>query len=235
MKKVVKSLLILVMLFCVTTACGKEEKVSDAIRFKEEYESLNDTIRDKDGKKIRSITIPEENPIIYKTAEELVEMIQNKETFVVYFGFTDCPWCRSMLPTLIDVANSFEIKQLYYVNIKDIRDTLSVSEDGELVVEEKGSDAYQKLLELLDNVLEEYTLTDKNDNSVDAKEKRIYAPNVVAVKDGAAIKLVEGISEKQTDGYEDLTEEMIQDMYEQLECVLKCIVDESYSCSQEKC
>ena len=48
-------------------------KNSDAVKFKEEYESLNGTIREKDGKIIRSINIPKNNPMVYSGANEIVE------------------------------------------------------------------------------------------------------------------------------------------------------------------
>ena len=72
--------LIIVSLF-IFSACGKE---TDAEKFKNEYESLNGTVS-KSGKEVRSITIDEKNPMIYKSAEEIVEMIEKKETFVVYW------------------------------------------------------------------------------------------------------------------------------------------------------
>ena len=118
----------------------KEEK-TDAIKFKEEYESLNGTIREKDGQTIRTIKIDEENPIVYATAEEIVKKIEKKETFAVYFGFSDCPWCRSVLPTLIEVANDLKISKIYYVDVKEIRDVLVV-EDEKIKTEKEGKEGH---------------------------------------------------------------------------------------------
>lgn len=237
MKKILKSIFIFLIVCCFTAACTKEneEVITDAVRFKEEYESINGEIREKDGKTIRSVTIPEDNPMVYKTAEELVEMIQNKETFVVYFGFKDCPWCRSMVSTMIEVANDLNISKVYYVDVKEIRDTLTISEDGEVVISKEGTEAYKKLLDLLANVLDDYTLTDSNGKKMKTNEKRIYAPNVVAIKNGEAIKKEEGISSKQEDGYAELTDEIKSEMYEQLECVMKCILTTTNTCTKDKC
>lgn len=203
---------------------------SNAVKFKKEYESLNDTKREKDGKKIRNITIPKNNPMVYKEAEEIVDMINNKESFVVYFGFNDCPWCRSVIPTLIEVSKDEGLDKIYYVDVKDIRDEMIVNEEGKAVTSKKGTEGYYKLIKALDGVLNEYNLS-KDKASISANEKRIYAPNVVAVVNGKPEKLESGISENQTDGYMKLTEEMKKETYEKFKCLIKCVTESSKSCS----
>lgn len=203
---------------------------SDAVKFKKEYESLNDTKREKDGQIIRSITIPKNNPMVYKEAEEIVDMINNKESFVVYFGFNDCPWCRSVIPTLIEVSKDEGLDKIYYVDVKDIRDEMMVNEEGKAVTSKKGSEGYYKLLKALDGVLDDYNLR-KDETSVSTNEKRIYAPNVVAVVNGKPEKLESGISEKQSNAYMKLTEEMKKETYEKFKCLIKCVTESSKSCS----
>ena len=217
MKKEFKiTLIILIIALLIAIILGafilkdKEEK-TDAIKFKEEYESLNGTIREKDGQTIRTIKIDEENPIVYATAEEIVKKIEKKETFAVYFGFSDCPWCRSVLPTLIEVANDLKISKIYYVDVKEIRDVLVV-EDEKIKTEKEGKEGYYKLLEKLDSVLSDYSLKDSEGNNVDTNEKRIYAPNIVSIVNGNPEKLTSGISKLQTNGYMELTEEIEKDM-----------------------
>ncbi len=208
---------------------------SDAIKFKNEYEVLNGTTREKDGKTIRSITIADDNPFIYATEEEIVSKIEKGETFVVYFGFSDCPWCRSIVPTLIEVARDLEIKEIYYVDVKEIRDVIEVDETGELKTTTKGSDGYYQLIEIFSDVLDDYTVKDSNGETVSTKEKRIYAPNIVSVVDGVAQKIDSGISEKQTDGYMELTEEMKEDMYTKIKCVLNCVIEDNVCSAETKC
>ena len=106
-------LLILVIIFFSTTNTN-----SDAIKFKQEYEQLNNKENESGTNKNRSITIPKNNPIIYAKAGDIVKKIQNEETFAVYFGFEECPWCRSVLPNLLKAANDLKIDKIYYVNIK---------------------------------------------------------------------------------------------------------------------
>ena len=75
----------------------------------------------------------------------------------------------------------------------------------------------------MDNVLADYSRTDKDGNSVDVHEKRIYAPNVVAVLKGKTIKLDTGISSNQTDAYMTLTADMKKETYDKFKEVLKSI------------
>ena len=207
----------------------KEEVKTDAILFKEEYESLNGSST-SNQKTHRSITIEEENPFIYQTAEEIVKRIENKETFAVYFGFKSCPWCRSMLPTLINVAKDLNLTKIYYVDVSDIRDIKEI-QDNKIVTKKEGSEGYQKLLSLLDEVLEEYILKDK-EREIDTKEKRIYAPNVVSILQGKPDSLTTGISKKQTDAYMEITDEMKSEMYNQLKCTLECIKENQAICTK---
>ncbi len=192
----------------------------DSFKFKKEYENLNNTLNDN-GQEIREINISKNNPFVYKEASDIVKMIENKETFLVYFGFPTCPWCRSILPTLIDVAKDLKADTIYYVDVKEIRDTIVLDDENHPVTEKEGTNSYYELLKLLGNVLKDYTLKDQEGNSVTIDEKRISAPNIVSVVKGKATSMTTGISEKQTNGYMKLTDEMIHDTYQKLETVIK--------------
>ncbi len=221
MKKILMSVLLLVVTFTLT-GCFLE---SDGAKFKLEYESLNG--EDRNGKTIRSINIPSDNPFIYKSAEEVADMVEDGETFLVYFGFASCPWCRSVLPTMIDEAKENKIDTIYYVDVLDIRDTL-VKEEDSFKKTKDGSEGYNRLIELLSNVLSDYTVDGEN-----AGEKRIYAPNLVSVIDGHADSLLSGISEDQTDGYMELTDKMKSDMEESFGNFFSEYLDRKDSCSSE--
>lgn len=229
--KVLLFILLFMGLFSFTGCMKKDELVTDAMKFKEEYESLNGTIREKDGQKIRTIEIPLDNPIIYKNASDIVKMMEDKQTFIVYFGFSDCPWCRSVIPTLFEVAKDKKIDKIYYVDVKSIRDTLEVNENGEVVTTVMGSESYYQLLNLLGDVLSDYNLTDQNGNRVNTDEKRIGAPNVVAVVDGVAKSMDTGISEEQKNGYVELTDEMRQETYNKFSKLLDFVVSNNNVCA----
>ena len=213
----------------------QENNQADALKFKNEYESLNGKETDNKEHNYREVSIPEDNPFVYITAEDLAKKIDDKENFVVYFGFDTCPWCRSVISTLAKVANDLEVKKIYYVSIKDIRDTKEVNDEGKVETTKEGSQGYYDLIDKLSDVLSDYTLTDKDDKEVSGEEKRIYAPNVVSVIEGKALKLVEGNSKDQTDAYQELTDEMVNETYSTFEDLLKEYKEKDSLCTKKGC
>lgn len=205
---------------------------TDDIKFKEEYEKLNGKKNDQ-GKKYREITIDSKNKMVYKTTEEVLDLIDKKKSFVLYFGFDTCPWCRSVVPTLASISKELN-QEVYYIDVKDIRDTFELDDDNKPKLVKKGSKDYSKLLEKLEPVLEDYTLTDSDNNEIKVGEKRIYAPSIVSVIDGKAKELTTGISDKQTDGYMKLTKEMEKETYNKIKKVLKQVSDKNNTCYLDK-
>lgn len=220
-KKIIILMLMIIPVFSMT-ACfvdnseKDEEKVNEnAINFKKDYESING-VETTSGVH-RSVTISEDNRFIETTPEEIVKKIENKESFYVYFGSNLCPWCRSVIEKADAVSRDNDIERIYYVDIWDdkgneiLRDKYLVDENNNPVVVEEGTETYKKLLNLLDEQLTEYTLTDENGNKVETSEKRIYAPTYFYIEKGKAIKSTTGISPKQTNSRAELTEEMLLD------------------------
>lgn len=205
---------------------------TDNIKFKEEYEKLNGKKNDQ-GKKYREITIDSKNKMVYKTTEEVLNLIDKQKSFVLYFGFDTCPWCRSVVPTLASISKELNQK-VYYIDVKDIRDSYELDDDNKPKLVKKGSKDYSKLLEKLEPVLEDYTLTDSDNNEIKVGEKRIYAPNIISVINGEAKELTTGISDKQTEGYMKLTKEMEKETYNKIKKVLKQVKDKNSTCDLDK-
>ena len=205
---------------------------TDGIKFKEEYEKLNGKKNDQ-GKKYREITIDSKNKMVYKTTEEVLNLIDKKKSFILYFGFDTCPWCRSVVPTLASISKELN-QEVYYIDVKDIRDTFELDDDNKPKLVKKGSKDYSRLLEKLEPVLEDYTLTDSDNNEIKVGEKRIYAPSIISVIDGKAKELTTGISDKQTDGYMKLTKEMEKETYNKIKKVLKQVSDKNNTCYLDK-
>ena len=128
-------------------------------------------------------------------------------TGAVYFGYPNCPWCRSAVPVLIEAADEVGLETIYYLNVKDERDEIKVKEDGTLEVVKEGTEGYKKLLKRLDSVLLDYTLTDIHGNEVSANEKRIYVPLVVFIKDGEIVGYHLDTVASQKNPFEPLNEE----------------------------
>lgn len=175
MKKCFKILLILLCFSLLVGCKNKENKNLDAIKFKEEYENLNDS------ENYIKLNISKDNPFIYANYEDIMEIIDT--TGIIYFGFPECPWCRNAVEPLIKAANKTGIKEIYYYNIKDIRNTLILDENGNIITKKEGTDEYNSIVKALYDDLDVYE--GLNDDRV----KRIYAPTVVFIKDGEVVGL----------------------------------------------
>lgn len=151
---------------------------TDGKKFKEEYSYLE---------------IDNKNPFVYKSASDIVDMINNKETFLVYFGYADNDKVKELLPTMIKAIQDKDVKTIYYVDILNIRNVMEVNGNS-LETTKMGTAGYYDLLEILKDILPDYTLLDAKGKKVDAG-KRIEAPTLLAVSSGKAVKLTSGEGE----------------------------------------
>jgi len=137
-----------------------------------------------------------------------------------------------MIENLIDLSIENDMN-IYYVDVLEIRDTIEYN-NGELNTTKEGDKYYMKLIELYGNVLDDYKVKN-GDESIDTGEKRIYAPNVIAVVNGKAKEKVEGISEELIDPYGEITEDMKKASIKQLKCIFKCINEASICTGPSSC
>lgn len=217
-EKVLLIVLPIILLILVLLSYFKISSLNtDAMKFKREYEKYNNKKIDS-GKEYLNLNIKSNNPIKYKSADDLIDIISNK-TGIIYLGFPECPWCRNAISVLLDVSEENDIKDIYYFNIKNERDSYTL-EDSKLVYEKdengneiKGTKDYSKLLKALDSVLFDYVL------EIDGKKyetgvKRIYAPSVIFIKDGKIIGIQVSTVESQTDPYKKLTKDQYNELYD---------------------
>lgn len=200
------------------------KKLTDAEKFKEEYESLNDTIRQSDGALYNNVTIPEKNPIKYLSSKEAVDVIKSKKG-IIYLGANWCPWCRNAVEVLFESAKDNDIETIYYVNLDKIRNVWEVK-DGQLVKTQQEEDGYYDLLAALEGVLDEntYTITSGTEK-YDTGEKRIYMPLIITVKDGKILDHHEGtvkLNENQTK-YSKLTQEQHDELLNKYNALIQTI------------
>lgn len=178
---------------------NKNTTTSDAYKFRTEYAELNNQTNESNGKTYPTVELNNNNPFVYASVDDIKNLFDNG-TGVIYFGFPTCPWCRNLVPILNEAVNNTSIEKVYYYNIKSIRSSISFDDNNKLV-NEKGDDFYYYLLDKLDSYLTEYTIKDKNNKDYDTKEKRLYAPTVVFVKEGKIIDVHEGTVDSQEDPY----------------------------------
>lgn len=94
-------------------------------------------------------------------AKTFLDKISNKETFAIMLGFPSCPWCQELMPHYNLVAKSLGIKELFYIDIKDMRDNPESSDRIYFL-------AIDEYLEL----------------AKDTTKDRINAPTIVIIKNG---------------------------------------------------
>lgn len=64
------------------------------------------------------------------SGDELYEMIDNNETFIVYIGRHTCPYCQKIVPALMAAAENNDIDILYHIDITDQRNQRFAIEQG---------------------------------------------------------------------------------------------------------
>ena len=185
----------------------KDEKISDAMKFKNEYEALNELVNENSDEKYVNVEISEKNPIVYKTGKEILEVLK-KEDAIIYFGFAACPWCRNAVPVLLDIANEMNVEKIYYVDILNIRDTYKFSGSIEPELTKKGTDAYYEIVKFLDKYLKKFYVND------DA---------VVGVKNGKVVGFHEATVESQTDPYIVLTDKQKEELKKEYKTIIEAV------------
>ena len=170
---------------------------NEEVKFKEEYEKLNGIYNEKTGSYYSNVQILENSNVEYKNAEEIIEILKSG-TGIIYFGFPECPWCRNIIPLLVDVVSEYNTT-FYYFNGRDIRDAKHLNENNELIIDKEGTKEYYEILSLLGDFASEYD--GLNDSSI----KRLYFPTIVFVKEGKIIGFHEGTIESQTNPSKELT------------------------------
>ena len=200
--------LILIALVLVACYCGYQYKAGnwegavkqteDEKKFETEYETLNGTANET-GVAHKTVNIAKDNNIKYITLEEADKKL-SEGSGVIYFGFASCPWCRNLVPTLLDVAKEEELEEIYYVNLldeegNDLRSKYTLNNKNKPKKEKDASLEYYNILASLSEYLSQYVLYTENGKEIEVPEKRLSAPTVVAVKEGVVLDVYEATVE----------------------------------------
>ena len=100
--------------------------------------------------------------------DEAITKFKNKESFVIYFGFPDCPNCQSDIPYIKQASEDTNV-QLFYVRTRAGKDTN---------FEKLYSDKQKKEIT---PYIEDYMMNNEEG------ELSLYVPCVVSVIDGKAV------------------------------------------------
>ena len=104
-----------------------------------------------------------EFPVI--TMDEALSYFTDNKTGILYFGFTDCPWCQQAAPILKEAANQTN-QSITYVKVRD-------EDKNRLYTEEQR----ERIAQYISPYMEE------NEKGI----LTLYVPLVIVVKDGKAI------------------------------------------------
>lgn len=195
-----KRIVLLILALAVLCAAALAEEESGGARFKKEYEILNGQSDWEGTNTYRELEIPEELNIVYCDLAEASELLRT-ETGIFYFGFPECPWCRTLVPVLIEAVNETNYTgPIYYCNALYERNYLSLDDEGNTVVDEPGTDAYAAFIEEYGEYVSQYS-------GFDESVRRLYFPTTMFVKDGEILLSHVDTIEGQENGNDDLTEE----------------------------
>lgn len=205
-KKVLIGIIIVIVLLGVGLGINKylNRNIStDELRFKEEYESINNTEWESSGYKghYLEMNLPKDNLIKYANDENILELVKNG-THVIYFGNAHCNWCRSAVPVLIDAAKEYGLQEIYYYDFFALRSAYEKGENQELV------NIYQELIAEIGDLIK----TTFDENSRVSGEKRLSAPSLVTVSEGEVIDLHLKTVDSHTNYNKDLTSEQKKEL-----------------------
>lgn len=194
---VISLLAIALGIYAFTNKKGTSCKVTetDAIKFKTEYEAFNGKKYDNTDIEYFTVKLESDNLFKYVTPSKAVKLLK-EGTGIIYFGFPQCPWCRTLVPYLEEAARVNGITEIYYLNILDLRDSYKV-ENKKAVIDKEGSKQYYEILDILDKYLNDYYITDENGKKYDTGVDRLYAPTTVVVKKGKIVSFHEGTVDSQ--------------------------------------
>lgn len=170
-----KKILLVVLLF-ITGCSSKPSSYTKADM--SGYEDFND----------------EEHVFYEMNVKEMVDKIDKNETFVVYFGFSECPWCNVAMPILNEAAKEYD-SIVYYIDTRSNEEWESNVDidDYDLVVDHLG----------------EYLEYD------DEGKKHLYTPHVFFIKNGEVVKEHEGTIDGKTDEMTVQDKEQLKQIYEE--------------------
>lgn len=136
--------------------------------------------------------IKDSNVFRSMTVKDMAKEMDNKNTFAIYFGFNNCPWCKRILPVLNDMAKKEGIE----IGYMDTRKDPSWSSNLDI-------DDYDKFVEIAGSYL---------DTDSDGK-KHLYVPHTFFIKNGEIVAEHSGA----VPGYDSPSDEMTDEQKKELE------------------
>ena len=215
---VIAILLIVASATCVVLFKNKTTFKQSALDFKEEYEKVNGKTMINDIK-YRTLDIDKNNPYVKVSIDEIAKKIENKETFYLYVGDPLCPWCRSGLEKMIEVANREKIETIYYVDfwddehneiLRDLYDVEVVGKKVNIIKTKEATEGYKILYKAVEDFIQDYTIT-KDGKEYNVGVKKVYGGDHFYFNKGECEKYVSLRVPSLAKATDELTKEVLKE------------------------
>ena len=110
-----KSKIFLLLLITILLLTGCKDKNTDAYKFKEEFESLNNSLT--------KVNISEDNPFVY--TNDIYNAVENEKALVIFCASPKDEESRKIVESIIDYSSKHGLSKIYYINI-DETDNLEI-------------------------------------------------------------------------------------------------------------
>lgn len=139
--------------------------------------------------------------------EQAIELFENGEDGLLYFGFPKCPWCQEVVPLLEKAAQDKGIQVLYVQTRDEDRNLLYTSQQKERIIP----------------YLQDYI----RDN--DQGEPTLYVPLIVAIKDGKVAAGHQGTVDDHDARIETMSEQQRQEVLSDLKKITETLTTDAAS------
>ncbi len=201
------------------TITSEPEYKQTALAFKEEYEKVNGKTLRGDIK-YRELDINKNNPYVKVSIDEIADKIKNGESFYLYVGDHLCPWCRSGIEKMIEVANREKIETIYYVDFWDddhneiLRDLYDVEIKGKKVSfkqTREANEGYKVLYEAVKDYIQDYTVTKDGKEYTVTGVKKVYGGDHFKFENGKCTKYISLRVPSLAKATDELTEDVLKE------------------------
>ena len=175
----------------------EETTPTDTEDFIRRYESHNlEKYTSGDQKKtFRFLQLNHDVEIHYVSYQDAIQMLQDGKQFALYYGWTTCSYCRSVLEPLCNAAVADNVP-LYCIKVADGEENTSRSQyelqDGKAIKTYTNEDFDQFIAAYGEDAFLKYYVYEDTDeaheNGIDTGARQMYAPTLLFVKGRKAIR-----------------------------------------------
>lgn len=104
-----KSKIFLILLVSILLLTGCKDKNTDAYKFKEEFESYNDSLT--------KVNISDDNPFVY--TNDIYSAVENDKALVIFCANPKDEDSRKIVESIIDYSSKHGLSKIYYVEVNE--------------------------------------------------------------------------------------------------------------------